>query len=106
MNEEFDNVGDAIEDTRIDAQNVWDATEDTRIGAQNMKIRSDLMSLLSEHIRESGLTQTDAARWLGVTQPRISDLMRGKINLFSIDSLTNMATHAGFTVKLTLSKTA
>lgn len=65
-----------------------------------MKLRAGLMITLTEHIRDSGLSQAQAARLLGVTQPRVSDLMRGKINLFSLDALVNMAVAAGLHVEL------
>ncbi len=63
--------------------------------AENLRVRSDLMISLSKLIEDRGLTQAQAAKLLGVTQPRISDLMRGKIQLFSVDSLIEMLGHAG-----------
>lgn len=63
--------------------------------AQNLKIRSDLMIELSRLIEARELTQKAAARLLGVTQPRVSDLVRGKIDRFSVDSLIEMLGHAG-----------
>lgn len=66
--------------------------------AQNLKVRSDLMIELSKLIEAKGLTQAAAAKLLGVTQPRISDLVRGKIHRFSVDSLIEMLGHAGATV--------
>ena len=80
--------------------NVWDAIEDTPEQAANMKLRSTLMMALEEHIRSNGWTQQEAARRLGVSQPRISDLMRGKIELFGLDSLVNMLTSAGLKIDL------
>ena len=59
-----------------------------------------LMQELSAYIDRSAMTQAEAARRLGVTQPRISDLTRGKIDLFSIDTLVNMLTAAGLHVDL------
>lgn len=79
---------------------VWDAIEDTPEEAENMKLRSALMLALKEHLTRAGMSQADAARLLGVTQPRISDLMRGKINLFGLDALVNMATAAGLRIEL------
>jgi len=79
---------------------VWDAIEDTYAEAENMKIRSALMQQLAAHITAAGMTQSAAADQFGVTQPRISDLMRGKINLFSIDTLVNMLPAAGLHVDL------
>ncbi len=85
---------------------VWDAIEDTPQEAASMKVRAALMTAIREHLRQSGATQAEAAKRLGVTQPRISDLMRGKIDLFSIDVLINMAATAGLRVKLGLKKAA
>ena len=74
---------------------VWDAIEDTPQNAASMKARSALMMELGAVIQSSGMTQGDAAAMIGVTQPRVSDLMRGKINLFSLDTLIDMAATAG-----------
>lgn len=63
--------------------------------AQNLTIRSDLMIELTKLIETRGLTQTAAAKLLEVTQPRVSDLVRGKIDRFSVDSLIEMLGHAG-----------
>jgi predicted XRE-type DNA-binding protein len=80
--------------------NVWDAIEDTREEAENMKLRSALMTALKSHITKVEMSQAQAAKLFGVTQPRVSDLMRGKINLFGLDELVNMATAAGLQVEL------
>lgn len=80
--------------------NVWDAIEDSPSEAENMKLRSALMMALSEHIQGNDLSQAQAAQLMGVTQPRISDLMRGKITLFGLDALVNMATAAGLRVEM------
>ena len=74
--------------------NVWDAIEDTPQQAENMKIRSRLMMVLTAHIEKNKMTQAQAATFFGVTQPRISDLVRGKISVFSIDMLVNMLASA------------
>jgi predicted XRE-type DNA-binding protein len=79
---------------------VWDAIEDTTEEAENMKLRSTLMIALKNHIERAGLSQAQAARLFGVTQPRVSDLMRGKINLFSLDALVNMALAAGLHIEM------
>lgn len=76
------------------------ADEDTPEEAENMKLRSALMLALKDHLARAGMNQAEAARLLGVTQPRISDLMRGKINLFGLDALVNMATAAGLRIEL------
>lgn len=79
---------------------VWDAIEDTPEQAENMKLRSVLMMALKDHIARTGLSQAEAARLFCVTQPRVSDLMRGKINLFAIDALVNMAVAANMRVEM------
>jgi predicted XRE-type DNA-binding protein len=72
--------------------------------AENLKVRSDLMIELIKLIEGQGLTQAAAAKLLGVTQPRISDLMRGKIDRFSVDSLVEMLGHAGASVSFVVSQ--
>ncbi|ODS98705.1 MAG: transcriptional regulator [Lautropia sp. SCN 69-89] len=85
---------------------VWDAIEDTSEAAENMKLRSVLMIALKEHIARAGLSQSQAAKVFGVTQPRVSDLMRGKINLFGLDTLVNMAAAAGQHIDLRIRESA
>ncbi len=85
---------------------IWDAIEDTPAEAENMKLRSSLMMALEHHIKAHGWTQAEAARRLSVTQPRVSDLLRGKINLFGLDTLVNMAVAAGLHVELRVLETA
>jgi len=68
--------------------------------AENLRIRADLMISLTELIEDRGLNRAQAAKLLGVTQPRVSDLMRGKIQLFSVDSLIEMLGHAGAQVSV------
>jgi len=92
MNEEFDSV--------------WDAIEDNPAEAEKMKLRSGLMIALKDYIVAEGLTQSQAAKKLGVTQPRISDLMRGKINVFAIESLVNMVVRAGLRIEMHIGKAA
>ena len=77
---------------------VWDAIEDTPEEAENMKLRSGLMMTLKAHLARTGLSQSQVAKLLGVTQSRISDLIRGKINLFGVEALVNMAATAGIRV--------
>ncbi len=66
--------------------------------AAHLEVRSTLMFTIRKLIQEQGLTQAKAAQLLGVTQPRISDLVRGRIDLFSIDSLVDMLARAGIKV--------
>jgi predicted XRE-type DNA-binding protein len=72
--------------------------------AEHLKIRSRMMAHLREVITNRGLTQADAAALFGMSQPRVSDLVRGKIELFNIDTLVDMLNHAGIKVKFTLSE--
>jgi predicted XRE-type DNA-binding protein len=74
--------------------------------ATNLKLRSDLMIRVSKVIDDRGLTQSQAARLFGVTQPRISDLVRGKIDRFSIDTLIAMLGHAGVRVQIVLGRSS
>ncbi|WP_158814355.1 helix-turn-helix domain-containing protein [Methylocapsa sp. S129] len=85
---------------------VWDAIEDTSAQAENMKLRSALMMALRERIVHEGLSQSQAAKLFGVTQPRISDLIRGKIDLFGLDTLVNMAVAAGLRIEMHVTEAA
>ncbi len=72
--------------------------------AENLKIRTDLMVRLSKLIATRGLTQAQAARLFGITQPRVSNLVRGKIDRFSIDTLVAMLGHAGVRVQIVVGR--
>ena len=78
---------------------IWDAIEDTPAEAENMKLRAALMRALKDHVVNASLSQLQAAKLFSVTQPRVSDLMRGKNSLFAIDALVNMAA-AGLHVEM------
>jgi predicted XRE-type DNA-binding protein len=84
---------------------VWDAIESTPALAANMRLRSSLMIALKDHITREGLSQSQAAKAFGVTQPRVSDLMRGKLELFGLDSLVNMLAAAGLRVEMHVAQT-
>jgi len=86
--------------------NVWDAIEDDPIEREKLKLQSRLMDALCDFIKAEGLTQQEAAKRLGVTQPRISDLTRGKIDLFAIDSLVAMLAAAGLRIEVRIGKAA
>ena len=75
--------------------NVFEDLGFPREEAENLKVRSTLMAIIRTIIEDEGLTQARAAKLFGVTQPRISDLVRGKIELFSIDALVNMVAASG-----------
>jgi len=85
---------------------VWNAIEDTPAQAENMRLRSALMMALKDHIAREGVSQSQAAKLFGVTQPRVSDLMRGKIELFGLDTLVNMLAAAGLHVEVRVGKAA
>jgi predicted XRE-type DNA-binding protein len=87
-------------------ESVWKAIEATPAAAENMRLRAALMMALEENIRRKGWTQAEAARRLRVTQPRVSDLVRGKIDLFSLDALVNMAVASGLRVDLRVADAA
>lgn len=81
-------------------QNVWDALESDPVERERLKLLSSLMMMARRHIKEQGWTQVQAAEHLGVTQPRISDLMRGKINVFGVDSVLAMLARAGLQLEI------
>lgn len=81
---------------------VWDALEDTPEVAAHMRLRSDLMIQLSELIRHQGWTQAEAASRCGLTQPRINELVRGRIDRFSIDALVKIAAALGQRLRIEL----
>jgi predicted XRE-type DNA-binding protein len=74
--------------------------------AGNLKLRSDLMIAIVAFYRRSGLTQADAARRLGMTQPRLNALLKSRIDQFSLDALVNIANRAGLNVRLVIRKAA
>ncbi len=86
--------------------NVWDALEDTPRQAANMTMRSDLLIALRQRIGAWKITQTDAARRLQVTQPRLNALLHGKIGKFSLDTLVELADRADIHVSLRIGRAA
>jgi predicted XRE-type DNA-binding protein len=83
---------------------VWDAIEEAPEKAANLKLRSSLMMALKKRVAGTGLSQKQIAKLFGVTQRRVSDLMRGKIDVFGLDALVSMAATAGLRVKLSVQK--
>ncbi len=79
---------------------VWDALEDSPAEAANMRLRSKLMAAVAQAVAGWGLTQAEAARRLQVTQPRLNDLLRGRIGSFSLDALIVLADRAGLGVRV------
>ena len=86
--------------------NVWDALEDRPADAVNMTMRSDLLIALRQRIAAWKVTQAEAARRLGITQPRLSDLLHGRITKFSLDALIKLADRADIHVRLRIDKAA
>ena len=74
---------------------VWDALADTPEQAANLRARSELMQKIAAIVKENGWTQVEAARRCGVTQPRMNDLLRGRVSRFSLDALVDLATAIG-----------
>jgi predicted XRE-type DNA-binding protein len=87
-------------------ESVWDALEDTPEVAENMKIRSVLMMALQAQVRRWDGSQAEAANRIGVTQPRLNDLLRGRIDKFSLDALVNMVARAGLQVQVDVREVA
>ncbi|MBM4296186.1 MAG: XRE family transcriptional regulator [Deltaproteobacteria bacterium] len=85
---------------------VWDAIEDAPEAAASMRVRADLMIAVQRHVAASGETQSRAAKRLGITQPRLNDLLRGRIDKFSLDALVNMLARAGRQVTVKVNKAA
>jgi len=81
-------------------KSVWDALEDDPVKAENMKLRSALHIAISEELKNRKLTQTEAASILGISQPRVSTLLKGNIESFRLDSLVNMAHRLGLHVSM------
>ncbi|MCA1967915.1 MAG: helix-turn-helix domain-containing protein [Rhizobium sp.] len=81
---------------------VFDALAETEAEAANMTARSDLLLAIREQVRSWDLPQEQAARRLGLTRPRLNDLLRGKLDKFSLDALVNIATAAGFRLQIVL----
>ena len=65
----------------------------------NLLFRSTLMVRLTKIVRDRELTQHQAAKLFGITQPRVNQMLRGKIDAFSVDALVNMLARAGFEVQ-------
>lgn len=83
-------------------KSVWDALADTPEQAANLRARSGLMRQITDVIEENGWTQIEAGAKCGVTQPRINDLLRGRISRFSLDALVNIAAALGRPVRIEL----
>ncbi|MES1983892.1 MAG: XRE family transcriptional regulator [Pseudomonadota bacterium] len=85
---------------------VFDALADTPAEAANMKARSELLSALKSRIRAWDMSQEAAAARLGITRPRLNDLLRGKLGKFSLDALVNIAASSGLTLEIRVAEAA
>jgi predicted XRE-type DNA-binding protein len=85
---------------------VWDALEESPAEAANMKARSEVMMALQDTIAAWELTQAVAAKRLGISQPRLNDLLKGRISKFSLDALMNLAIAAGLQVTVQVERAA
>ncbi|MGA3095651.1 MAG: XRE family transcriptional regulator [Bryobacteraceae bacterium] len=89
-----------------ESDNVFEQIGFKREEALNLRLRSEMMNALIAEIEKRGLTQAQAAARSGVSQPRISDLMRGKLHLFSIDMLVTLLSAAGLRVEMKVRRAA
>ncbi|MGU3285082.1 MULTISPECIES: helix-turn-helix domain-containing protein [unclassified Methylobacterium] len=85
---------------------VFEALADTPVEAANMTARADLLLAIRERVKSWELSQDSAAARLGLTRPRLNDLMRGKLDKFSLDALVNIASSAGFALRIELIEAA
>lgn len=83
-------------------ESVWDAIADTPEQAANLRSRAELMQKIAARVKQQDWTQAEAARQCGVTQPRMNDLLRGRVSRFSLDALVNIATALGCRVRFDL----
>lgn len=87
-------------------KSVWDALENNKTEASSMKARSEIMIALHKKIESLNTTQAKAAEALGITQPRLNDLLKGKINKFSLDALFDLAERANLGIQVKFKKAA
>ncbi len=85
---------------------VWDALEETPEDASHMRLRSELTMAVRSAVEGWQLTQAEAAHRLGVTQPRLNDLLRGRVAQFSLDALVGLAERAGLVVRIEITRDA
>lgn len=85
---------------------VWDALEETPEAAANMRLRSELANAIRNVVEGWQLTQAQSAARLGVTQPRLNDLLRGRLERFSLDAFVGLADRAGLAINIALTRIA
>ena len=81
-------------------ESVFDALTDSPSEALNLKLRARLMHEIRSRVSAKNWTQVETANYLGITQPRVSDLLNGKLSKFSLDALVNMLAHLGGDIRL------
>ena len=86
--------------TRRRYTSIFDAIADTPQEAVNLRLRAEVMQRIARRIERKGWTQAEAAKQGGITQPRVNDLVRGRLSRFSLDALVNIAAALGLRVKL------
>ena len=91
---------------KLQSNNVWAAIEDNSVLAENLRLRSQLMMAISDYYKQSGLTQVKAATELGTTQPRLNDVINGRIEKCTLDRLVNMLAAAGFKISMQIDRAA
>ncbi len=86
--------------------NVFDALADSPAEAENLKLRAKLLSVLKTRVESWESSQQAAALRLGITRPRLNDLLRGKLSKFSLDALVNLTVAAGLSLEITIADAA
>ena len=94
-----------MRDTKTRFASVWDGLADTLGESANLKVRAELMRKIATLIHESGWTQTTSAARCGITQPRMNDLLRGRISHFPLDALVNVGSALGQQIHVELQPT-
>jgi predicted XRE-type DNA-binding protein len=87
-------------------KSIWDALEDTPAKSASMAMRSHILIAIEQEVRGWKITQAKAAHRLGIAQPRLNDLLRGKIENFSVDTLIDLAAKAGLSIRVGVDKAA
>jgi predicted XRE-type DNA-binding protein len=85
---------------------VWDALADTKQEAANLKARSALLCAIVLQVKAWGIPQGEAAKSLGLTRPRLNDLLKGKLDKFSLDALVNIAASANLDIEIRVKEAA
>ena len=87
-------------------ENIWDAIADTSGESANMQAKAELMRQIVAIIKKNDWKQVEAAQHCGITQPRLNDMLRGRISRFSLDALVNIAAALGQRVHIELEDAA